>query len=616
MTHHSDHSDHTGTESHTLCFPALDRVVTTAGDETIFHCARRHGVRIVGACGGRGACGSCTVAIAEGLVEHMNGRSIGPVQNRGDAGARERWLRSCQIRARSDCTLEIEKRSLAPVVRAEFDTGAETLALDPAVIARDVTVPSPSLQDPAADGERLARVLPFRLASIDLAAARDLPVLLRKAGGAVRVHARSSEAIAFSAAGQPAFGLAIDLGTTNIAGFLIDLAAGARIASLGIENPQVAWGADVISRINHAIRDHAAADDLRLAAVEAVNAIAHDLCHAVRAHTTDIVDVALCGNTAMHHLLLGLPDRQLGRAPFVAALRAEIDVKARDLGIAVAPGAYVHVAPNIASFVGGDHVTALLATEPLWRDTAASLILDIGTNTEISLIHRGDILTASCPSGPALEGGHISCGMRAADGAIERVRAVDGEFAVDVIGGKRAVGLCGSGVLDAVAALVDASLVDGGGRLVARHPAIRPFDGKRAVMLAPEVFFTQADLRAVQLAKAAIRTGIDLLLRLADCDNGAIERVILAGAFGNYLDIGSAIAVGLLPDLPAERISQVGNAAGLGIRQMLASCAARVQARELAVRCRYVELGARAEFQKAFMHNIGFRKHKEGRRAS
>lgn len=613
----TNRSDHIGADRHALRFPALDRVIAAEPGETIFHSARRHGVRIVGACGGRGVCGSCAVALADGLVEHVNGRTIGPRRSSGDGSPRERWLRACQIRPRADCTLAIEQRSLAPIVRAEIDaTRAETLAIDPAVRALDIAVPPPSLHDPSADSDRVARALPLALAAIDLAAARALPAALRAGDGSLRVIVRDREAIAFGAQDRPLFGLAIDLGTTNVAGFLIDLATGARVASLGMENPQVGWGADVISRINHAIRDQAAADELRLAVVEAINAIAHDLCRSVKAHATDIVDVALCGNTAMHHLLLGLPVRQLGRAPFVAALRDAIDIKARDLDLAVAPGACVHVAPNIGGFVGGDHVTALLATEPQWTDAAASLVLDIGTNTEISLIRRGEILTASCPSGPALEGGHIACGMRAAAGAIERVRFTDGRFAVQVIGGKRAVGLCGSGVLDTVAALLQAGLVDGGGRLATHHPMVHAPGGKRAVMLAPEVFFTQADMRAVQLAKAAIRTGVDLLLRIAGLDAGAIERVIIAGAFGNYIDVASAIAVGLLPDLALDRVAQVGNAAGLGVRQMLASRAMRARARDLAARCRYVELGARADFQKTFMHNIGFGKRKAGRRAS
>jgi len=600
--------------SHALRFPQFERLILAHPEETVFHCARRSGLRIIGACGGRGACGTCTVRIAEGLVEHVNGRTL-----RGRAAnQRALWVRSCQILPRADCTLEVEPRSLAPIVRAEVDAGMrdETLPLDPMVASFDIAVPPPTLSDPRSDAARIIRASPLPLTAIDLAAARDLPGLLRAADWSVRAHVRDGEAIGFTPTGRPTLGLAVDLGTTNVAGFLIDLSSGTRVASLGIENPQVAWGADVISRINHAIRDANVAEELRAAAVGAINALAHDLCHAMELQESDIVDLTVCGNTAMHHLLLGLPVRQLGRAPFVAALREALDVKARDLGIAIAPGAYLHAAPNVGGFVGGDHVAALLATEPLWETAAAALVMDIGTNTEMSLIHGGAIVTVSCPSGPALEGGHISCGMRAAGGAIERVAIAQDGIDVRVIGGTKAVGVCGSGVLDTVAALRGAGLLDGGGRLVAHHPNICEIDGKRAIMLAPEVHFTQADIRAVQLAKAAIRTGIELLLRIANLQESAIERVVIAGAFGSYIDVQSAVAVGLLPALPADRFSQVGNAAGLGVRQMLTSRKARARAHELAGRCRYVELSTRADFQKTFMHNIGFRKRIEARRAS
>ena len=242
----------------------------------------------------------------------------------------------------------------------------------------------------------------------------------------------------------------------------------------------------------------------------------------------------------MHHLLLGLPVRQLGRAPFVATLREALDLKARDLGLSVAPGAYVHLAANIGGFVGGDHVTALIATEPHWTASTTSLVMDIGTNTEISLIHRGEILTASCPSGPALEGGHISCGMRAAEGAIERVSYDGDALKIGVIGKHRPVGLCGSGVLDCIAALRAGNLLDARGRLTGPHPAIVEDEGLRAVTLAPNVHFTQRDVRAVQLAKSAIQTGIELLLGEAQLAARDIERVIIAGAFGAYIDVASA----------------------------------------------------------------------------
>ncbi len=232
--------------------------------------------------------------------------------------------------------------------------------------------------------------------------------------------------------------------------------------------------------------------------------------------------------------------------------------------------------------------------------------MDIGTNTEISLIHGGRILSASCPSGPALEGGHISCGMRAADGAIERVRAEDGRLKVEAIGRKTPVGVCGSGVLDTIAALRQLGLLNSGGRLEGAHPDLGEVDGKRAAILAPGVSFSQADIRAVQLAKAAIRTGTDLLLAEAGIGEADIGRFIIAGAFGAYISVESGVAIGLFPDMPRERFAQVGNAAGAGVRMMLASAEARREAATLARACEYIELSTRGEFQKTFMHHIGF----------
>jgi uncharacterized 2Fe-2S/4Fe-4S cluster protein (DUF4445 family) len=233
--------------------------------------------------------------------------------------------------------------------------------------------------------------------------------------------------------------------------------------------------------------------------------------------------------------------------------------------------------------------------------------MDIGTNTELALIHGDTLWCASCPSGPALEGGHIACGMRAAEGAVERVAlAADGTLELHTIGAQKPVGLCGSGVLDTVATLLEAGLVNRRGRIVAAHPLVSEVDGLRRVQLAPEVHFSQADVRAVQLAKAAIRTGIALLLRVAELPESAIERCIIAGAFGAYLSIDSGVAIGLLPDLPRARFVQVGNAAGIGVRGMLASQKVRAGIETLARRCRYLELSTRNDFQKTFMTHIGF----------
>lgn len=589
----------------TLYFPQLDRAVRAQPGDSIFRTARRNGVRIVGACGGRGTCGSCIVQVTAGEVETVEAPAR---ELEAGSVAPKRWLRSCLMRPCGDLVVEIAPRSLAPVARPEPDTGAddEQLDADPLVRCRELVVPAPTLADPRSDAGRLRQALAQPDARIDLEALRALPDALRADAGRVRTWLRADEVIDVAPGRRHSLGLGIDLGTTNAAGFLIDLDTGVRIAGLGIENPQAAWGADVISRLNHAIGGAAQAAELRDAALVAINALAHDLTHAVGASVADIVDVVIAGNTVMHHLLLGLPVRQLGRAPFVAASHERIEAKARELGVRAAAGAWVQLLPNVGGFVGGDHVAALLATERLWRGDATSVVMDIGTNTEISLIRRGAIRCASSPSGPALEGGHISCGMRAADGAIEHV-GLDGSgrLAIRTIGDEPAVGLCGSGVIDTLATLHRAGIVDARGGLVAAHPAVVPHDGRRAAQLAPGVVFTQADVRAVQLAKSAIRTALDLLLDAQGLQAAAIDHLVIAGSFGAYIDVASAVAIGLLPDLPAARFRQVGNAAGQGVRLALASRAARRRADELAGACDALELSTRSDFQQRFIANLG-----------
>ncbi|MFO1399908.1 MAG: ASKHA domain-containing protein [Steroidobacteraceae bacterium] len=586
-----------------LRFPQLERAISARPGESVFHNARRGGVRIVGACGGRGTCGSCMVRVTHGDFARLGDENATPV-----APSRRKWQRACQIVALGDCDIEVSGRSLAPVVRAEFadPTQVEMLSLDAAVHDLELAVPEATLADPRADFDRLNAAAGGVLHGIDIPATRRIPELLRTHGWALHARVRAGTVIDVAPAGAHTLGLAVDLGTTNAAGFLVDLRTGARLASLGIENPQSMWGADLISRINYAIKDAAAAEELRLAAVSAINVLAGDLCRAVGASRGEIVDLTVCGNTAMHHLLLGLPVRQLGRAPFVAAARATDDIRARDLGIEVAPGAYVHLAPNIGGFVGGDHVTALLATEERWHEARTALVMDIGTNTEISLIHGGRLLSASCPSGPALEGGHISCGMRAAEGAIERVSLVDGRIRVRTIGDEEPVGLCGSGVLDTLRVLREAGIIDARGRIAAGHPDVGGDERGRYAILAPGVHFTQHDVRAVQLAKAAIRVGVELLADEAGLTEQDIDRFIIAGAFGAYIDLESGIATGLFPDLPRERYEQVGNAAGLGVRRMLASRRARARAAELGRDAHYVELSSRTDFQRRFLLQIGF----------
>ncbi|MCB1545953.1 MAG: DUF4445 domain-containing protein [Methylobacteriaceae bacterium] len=596
---------HSPVATYRVRFAHLDREIDCAADETIFHAARRSGVRIVGACGGRGACGSCMVRAHDGKLTDDEGAEI--------EGGRK-WAHACRVRPTGDCAIEIAPRSLAQVTRADVHARDEAaIAPAPAVSFEDVTVPPATLVDHADDFSRVRRAMGARIETIDIEAARALPQVLRDNDWAARVYSRDGRIVGIGAPGRRAVGLAIDLGTTNVVGFLLDLETGARLASLGIENPQVAWGADLVSRINHAVGGRRHQDELQAAARTAINALGHDLARAVGLRAHDIRDVTICGNTAMQHLLLSLPVRQLGRAPFVAAAHDAMDLFARDLGLDFAVGARVHVAGNVGGFVGSDHVAALLATRARWEQGGVSLVMDIGTNTEISLMHDGQIVSASCPSGPALEGGHISCGMRAADGAIERVRIEDGRLRIATIANAAPVGVCGSGVLDAIAAGLRLGLVDKGGRIGEGYADVIVDGSRRVIRLADGVQVVQNDVRAVQLAKSAVRTGVDLLLERMGLSEQRIDRFILAGAFGAYIDLDSAMEIGLLPRLAREKFAQVGNAAGVGVARMLASTAERKLAREIAARCAYVELSTNPQFQKRFMKNIGFSGHREER---
>jgi len=313
----------------------------------------------------------------------------------------------------------------------------------------------------------------------------------------------------------------------------------------------------------------------------------------------------------MHHLLLRLPVEQLVRAPYVPAVSSALDIKARDIGLPLAQGAYVYFLPNIAGYVGADHVAMILSTQP-FKSAGTVLALDIGTNTEICLSHRGEMSCVSCASGPAFEGAHITHGMRAAAGAIERLRLVDNEIEYHTIGKAPPVGLCGSGVLDALAQLYLAGVIDRNGRMSKDHPRVRVDNGKREFVLVgdpddadgPCITFTQHDVRELQLAKGAMRTGIQALLEANGLSDQDVDEIIVAGAFGSYIDVSSAIAVGMLPSLPLDRFRQVGNAAGTGARMALVSRAQRAEAARIARHVRYIELASIPNFQDLFARSM------------
>ncbi len=595
---------------HRILFQPMEEEGVIAPGETVLDCARRLRVRLASSCGGHGTCMSCAIQVIDGAIP-------APTEADGDAFSERRlgqgWRRACLVEAVGDFTVLVPPRSTAAPVRTQVDGQEAAVDLDPVIRDQVIEMEAPSIEDMRADDRRIMDALAEDTKlTIDLGLLRGLAPALRAWKWRARVSVLDGQVIAAGPPDSHALGLAVDLGTTNVSATLVDLSSGESLAAEGLENPQTRYGGDLISYAVYVRRNPEGAEILQGLAASAINQLAASLTAQAGVQTRDICEVVVAGNTMMHHLLLGLPVEQLAKVPFIPAEGEAIDIKARDVGLKIAPGGNLHAMSNVAGFVGGDHVAMLLAAA---RDSGDDVVLamDIGTNTEISLLAGGAITTVSCPSGPALEGGHIACGMRAAVGAIEMVRIKGDEVRLGTIEGTPPVGICGSGVLDVVAQLFLSGVIGARGRLPGDHPRVVEIEGKRAFLLAdeeqtdgPPIFFTQDDIRAVQLAKAAIRSGIDQLLASAGLGEKEIDTVIVAGAFGNYIDITSAQAIGMLPGIPFRRYAQVGNAAGDGARLALLSRAEREVARGLGLRCRDLELADTPDFQRVYIDRINF----------
>jgi uncharacterized 2Fe-2S/4Fe-4S cluster protein (DUF4445 family) len=511
--------------------------------------AQRAGVDLIASCSGVGICGTCRVRL-------INGEVTPPTRNETDhltpADIAGGYRLACQAQPRGDLCLEVPPGSLSAGQRLQVDgQGVE--------VARD-------------------------------------PVLKASA---------------------PQLGLAVDIGTTKLAMYLVDLVTGITLAQGGRMNPQIAFGEDVISRIAFANRDPGNRGLLQSRLVDALNEMAADLCSRAGMKAEHIVDAVAVGNTVMHHLFAGLPVEQLGAAPYVPAVSAPLTLQAAEVGLRLAPGAQVYLPANIAGYVGADH-TAVLAATRIDAEPQASLVIDIGTNTEVSLAVGGRLYSCSCASGPAFEGAHIQDGMRAAAGAVDGLHITvtgDGiEVQVNTIDGAPAVGICGSGILQAVAELRAAGIVDERGALIVGKPRVRGRGKGAGFLLVPaqhtghgrDIVITRRDVHEVQLAKAAIRAGIEILLSEAGIPAEAVGQWLLAGAFGTYIDVPSALRIGMFPPQAAPgRFRQVGNAAGQGARLMLLSRPLRTLSAELAARSHYVDLTTQPGFMEVYVGALG-----------
>ncbi len=590
-----------------IAFQPVGRRTETSAGKTLLEAAQSAGIELASLCGGAGVCNSCKVRIVSGQATPPSPDEQAALTA---AELRAGFRLACQTLPLSDLSLEIPPESLTTSQRLQIEGQTAEIPLQPPVHALDLHIQPPDIHDLRADDNRLLQTVkahnghPYRISERLLP---DLSPALRSLGWNLRLGIRGDEIMAILAPQSPLLGLAVDIGTTKLAAYLLDLQTGKTLAKTGAMNPQIAYGEDVISRIAYANTHADGRQTLQSRLIDALNNMAAEMCAQVGASTAQIVEIVAVGNTAMHHLFAGLAVEQLGAAPYVASVSEPLEVWAEPLGLKAASGARVYLPPNVAGYVGADHVAMVLATG-IWQTDKTAIALDIGTNTEISLHHRGRLICCSCASGPAFEGAHIGAGMRAAPGAIERVQINPEGIQYQTIGGQSPVGICGSGILDAVAEMYKAGILDARGTLRPGHPNVRGAGRSLELVLAEaqasglgrDVTVSRHDVNEIQLAKAAIRAGIEILLKEAAITAEEIEDFIVAGAFGTYIHIPSAIRLGMFPPLPVERFRQVGNAAGAGARQMLLSLQQREIAAKIGRRLEYVELAAHPAFMETY----------------
>jgi uncharacterized 2Fe-2S/4Fe-4S cluster protein (DUF4445 family) len=596
------------------------RDVRVPAGVTVFDAASWNGIAIDSTCGGHGTCRKCKIRVLDGTVpvSRLDPRAFDPEQLR--AG----WRLACMAPAEQDVRVQVPPLVTRPKA-ATVGVGRQVI-LRPAVQKRYVELDEPTLSDQRSDSQRLWDALDDLELRPTLHVMRRLPRVLRAADFKVTAVVVDNVLIDVEPGDTTArrFGIAYDLGTTTVVATLLDLSTGTPVAVGSMLNPQQPFGADVITRISTTMMDPDALDRLAALARQALQQLATEVCADGGVELTEVYEIALAGNATMTHIVLGIDPESLGVAPFVMTARIFEDIGAADIGLAVHPGAHAYVFPSLGAYVGGDIVSGALASG-MDRDKRTRLFIDVGTNCEIVLSHGERLLATAAPAGPAFEGAAIRCGMRAAPGAIEGVKISDEDVSLQVIGDIEPVGLCGSGLVDAVAALVQAKLLDASGRLLDAETAaqtrpgladrLRKVGEERVFVLhwagepgvmADAIYLSQRDVRELQFAKAAIATGWRLLIEEVGLAAADIQQVLLAGSFGSYLAPSSAVRIGLVPDIPTLRIVSAGNVAGEGAKMALLSVRERAAARALLEEVHYVELSDRPDFNDRFVDQLSF----------
>ena len=595
--------------------------------------ARRLGVDLDSVCGGRGICARCQIRVSEGEFakhgivsagDHLTGPTDRERRQRAARRLEEGHRLSCQARIAGDLVADVPETSQVHRQVVRKRAAARNVRIDPLVRPMYVEVPPPDLAHPAGHLRRLKESLRqgfgVRVAETGLHALRKLHPALEAGGYRATAFVRDRRWLVDLRPGfhDRAFGLAVDVGSTTLAVHLCDLLSGEVLASLGRMNPQIRFGEDLMSRVSFAMMNEDGAAEMTRAVREALNELAAEAAAAAGVEPADVLEVAIAGNPVMHHLLLGIDPAPLGFAPFALATDEAAELAAADVGLHLGPAARAYVLPCIAGHVGADAAAVVLSEMP-YRKKETTLIVDVGTNAELVLGNAERLLAASSPTGPAFEGAQLSCGQRAAPGVIERVRidpatlepryrviGEDGRWSDEPGPDLAPSGICGSGIVEAIAEMFLAGVVrpDGAidGSLAARSPRIVR-DGRTFTYVIrtgePEIAITQNDVRQIQLAKAALYAGARLLMDRMGIDT--VDRVTLAGAFGSHIDPKYALILGMVPDCEPGRVTSAGNAAGTGARIALLNRRLRREIERQVRRIEKVETAVEPRFQEHFV---------------
>jgi uncharacterized 2Fe-2S/4Fe-4S cluster protein (DUF4445 family) len=577
----------------------------------VFDAASWNGVAIDSTCGGHGTCKKCKVRIEDGNVpvSSVDPRAFSPDE------LRDGWRLACRAEARGDLVVHVPPLQTRP--KAALVGVGRHVILRPAVQKRHLVLDEPSLEDQRSDVQRVLDALEDLEPRVELSVVRTLGKTLRAAMFDVTAVVCDDLLIAVEPGDTTArrFAIAFDLGTTTVVATLLDLETGQPAAVRSMLNRQQPYGADVISRVSATMLDDEALGALETRAHETFAELTAEVCEEAGVDPAEVYEIVVVGNVTMTQLALGIDPEPLSMAPFIVAAHELPAATAADFGVAVHPRAPAVVFPSLGAYVGADIVAGMLATG-LTRDTRLRLFIDVGTNSEIALGSHDRVLATAAPAGPAFEAAQIRCGMRAAEGAIEGVRIAGDELELQVIGDVEPVGLCGSGLVDCVAELVRAGLLDHSGRYVPDETAaeiapalatrLTKIGEERVFMLANGVYLSQRDVRELQFAKASIATGWQILLGELGVTPEDISQVLLAGSFGAYLSPASAVKIGLVPRMALPRIVSAGNVASEGAKMAALSVRERAEARSIIHEVEYVELSGRADFNDMFVDQLAF----------